>query len=369
MPSSTVSFNAIKEKSVQGRYVTLEHLQGFLKKCISLNSLQDLGKSVQGRSIPCITLGGGYHKVLMWSQMHGNESTTTKAVLDLINYLNEGSNGAKDVLKNCTIKIIPILNPDGAYAYTRANANEIDLNRDARDLTQPESVVLRELFEDFGPDYCFNLHDQRTIYNVGSTAKPATVSFLAPAHDEKRSISQTRAKSMQLIVAINKVLQQKIPGQVGRYDDAFNPNCVGDSFQIMDTPTILFEAGHFPEDYEREETREYIFHALLAGLKAISTDSSWDTDLDDYFAIAENNKLFYDVLISKAHFLNSQYGQEESVGVLYEEALKGDTITFQPKIEKRGNLEGHFGHITYDCSVPQDLIKLKENKEIFDLLF
>jgi hypothetical protein len=47
--------------------------------------------------------------------------------------------------------------------YTRLNANEVDLNRDSQNLTQPESKVLREIFDLFQPHYCFNLHDQRTI--------------------------------------------------------------------------------------------------------------------------------------------------------------------------------------------------------------
>jgi hypothetical protein len=59
--------------------------------------------------------------------------------------------------------------------YTRLNANEVDLNRDSQNLTQPESKVLREIFDLFQPHYCFNLHDQRTIFGV-STGKPA-VSF------------------------------------------------------------------------------------------------------------------------------------------------------------------------------------------------
>jgi murein tripeptide amidase MpaA len=54
-----------------------------------------------------------------------------------------------------------MLNPDGADMYTRLNANEVDLNRDSQNLTQPESKVLREIFDLFQPHYCFNLHDQQ----------------------------------------------------------------------------------------------------------------------------------------------------------------------------------------------------------------
>jgi hypothetical protein len=39
-----------------------------------------------------------------------------------------------------------------------------------------------------------------------------------------------------------------IPGQVSRFDDGFNINCIGDKFQSH-VPTILFEAGHFQDDY------------------------------------------------------------------------------------------------------------------------
>ncbi|WP_273566708.1 DUF2817 domain-containing protein [Maribacter halichondriae] len=98
------------------------------------------------------------------------------------------------MLEQCSLVILPMLNPDGAEVYTRVNANNVDLNRDAQERTQPESRILRQVFEEFRPEYCFNLHDQRTIYNVGDTNKPATVSFLSPAFDIERSISVSRKK-------------------------------------------------------------------------------------------------------------------------------------------------------------------------------
>src|SRR5690606_37336030 len=118
------------------------------------------------------------------------------------------------LLKNCTIGIIPMLNPDGSRAYTRLNANQVDLNRDAQSLTQPESIILKKCFEDFKPDFCFNLHGQRTIFSAGLTNKPATVSFLSPAQDEACSITDTRKKAMDVIVKMNENLQKQIPGQV-----------------------------------------------------------------------------------------------------------------------------------------------------------
>jgi hypothetical protein len=106
--------------------------------------------------------------------------------------------------------------------YTRENANGIDLNRDAQHLSQPESQVLRQAFDNFKPDYCFNMHDQRTIYGAGTTGKPATVSFLAPSYNQKCEFNDARLRAVDVIVAMNNELQKYIPGQIGRFDDTFN---------------------------------------------------------------------------------------------------------------------------------------------------
>ena len=116
--------------------------------------------------------------------MHGNESTSTKGLLDFLNFLQNDIENATLILEEYTFCVIPMLNPDGAELYTRVNANEIDLNRDFQNLTQPESRLLMGLYQDFKPDFCFNLHDQRSIFGVGTTGKPATISFLAPSFDE-----------------------------------------------------------------------------------------------------------------------------------------------------------------------------------------
>ena len=228
---------------------------------------QVIGKSVLGKPIYQLVLGSGKTKIFMWSQMHGNEGTTTKALFDFINFLHSDSTESRVLLSSFTFCLLPMVNPDGAEAYTRENANGIDLNRDAQNLTQPESIVLRQVFDRFQPHYAYNLHDQRTIFGVGSTGKPATLSFLAPSYNEEREINENRQKAINLIAGINDELQKYIPGQVGRFDDSFNINCIGDTFQFLGVPTILFEAGHYPNDYDREITRKYIFFSLISSFK------------------------------------------------------------------------------------------------------
>ncbi|WP_420601295.1 M14 family metallopeptidase [Flagellimonas sp.] len=359
-----IDYSVVKEESVFGRYVTCETLKKEWLKKISNFNLQDIGESVNGETVFAITAGSGEKRVLMWSQMHGNESTTTKAVADLVNFLNSDDSLTTAILESCTLLIVPILNPDGAKNYTRVNANDIDLNRDAKQLTQPESKILRKLFEEFRPNFCFNLHDQRTLFSVGQTDKPATVSFLSPASDENRELTPTRETAMKLIVSMNQKLQTLIPNQVGRYDDGFNDNCVGDSFQMAGVPTILFEAGHYPDDYERERTREFIFHALVESLRVITQNQIEDFRTEDYFEIPENQKLFYDILIRNPQILNPKLNPQRNIGIRFKEVLKDNSILFQPEVADIGLLKDSYGHKLYDCSKQEDFKFLSTQKEI-----
>ena len=91
MNDSRKNYISFKEKSVQGRYIVQEQIDDFLENKAARFEVSTEGVSVQNRTIKSIVLGSGKQKILMWSQMHGNESTTTKAVLDLINCLDMAS--------------------------------------------------------------------------------------------------------------------------------------------------------------------------------------------------------------------------------------------------------------------------------------
>ncbi len=331
-------YKSHQESTLFGRYIHSEHIQPLLDKWSNKIDVEEIGRSVNNLPINSITIGKGSKKVLMWSQMHGNESTTTKALFDLLNAFEDVI--LSGIFQNCTLKIIAILNPDGAKAYTRINANAVDLNRDAQDLSQPESKVLLACFNNFKPDFCFNLHGQRTLFSAGNTNKIATLSFLSPAEDEVRTITDTRKKAMEVIVAINNSLQFDLPNQIGRYDDGFNINCVGDSFQSLNAPTLLFEAGHYADDYNREEVRRFIFKSLIVALDYISKEEVTGNQYKDYFKIPENGKLFYDIIIRNAKFDDKLL----DIGINYEEVLKDNTIVFQPIVLEIKDLSDFFGH-------------------------
>ncbi|MDY2586670.1 M14 family metallopeptidase [Winogradskyella aquimaris] len=341
-----------KSPELKGRYITNFDIEKCLNK-YSDASYSVIGSSVEDRSVYALKFGSGKRKVLLWSQMHGNESTTTKALFDCFNLFFSDDILAKSISESCTILAIPILNPDGAERYTRLNANSVDLNRDAQELSQPESKILRDLFNDFKPDYCFNLHGQRTIYNVSGTANSSVLSFLSPAQDKDRKLTTNRKVAMSIIASIAEALQVFIPNGVARYDDGFNINCVGDTFQYLGVPTILFEAGHYPNDYNREEVRHFMFIAILKALGSI-TNGIDTRDYKDYFKIPENAKQFYDIIIRNAR-LEEESTQVMDIGIQYQETLINHKVDFIPKVEVISILNNFYGHKEIDAK--QKLVK------------
>lgn len=341
-------FESYKQTQLHGRYINFKNLEPIIACYKEVYKVSILGRSVMGKPIYNIEVGDGPTRIFIWSQMHGNESTTTKAIFDLLNLLQGDNEIATRLKSNFTFCILPMVNPDGAELYTRENANKVDLNRDSVNLSQPESRILRKAFEDFKPNYCYNMHDQRSIFAVDNTGKPATVSFLAPSYNEERDINANRQVAINLIVAMNDTLQQYIPGQVGRFDDGFNINCIGDMFQSLGVPTVLFEAGHFQNDYFRELTRKYVFIALLAGFNAINENVVAVNKKHEYFAIPQNRIAFYDFVYKNVKINYENKEKITNFASHYKEVLFENSVIFEAYISEIGHLDNFHGHVEYD---------------------
>lgn len=347
------SYKKFKEPILYGRYITNDSIF----KLNDQYSFSELGTSSDNKPVYYFKFGSGKKKILIWSQMHGNESTSTKALFDTLSYFSKLDN---KTLSNLSLHIIPILNPDGASMYTRENFNKVDLNRDALLLSQKESILLRDLYNKINPDYCFNLHDQRSIYSVSDTKKPSILSFLSPSADINKSESKSRITSMKIISSIANSLSELIPGHFSRYNDDFNENCVGDTFQSLKTPTILFESGHFKDDYDREVTRKYMCIALISSLRSIAFNEFVDIDYKDYYLIPENTTYLTDILLRNVKVLKESKIYRTNISIMFNETLDHSLkeIKFNPYIDKKGNLANMFGHSDLD---------FKNVKKCFDL--
>ncbi|MCD8403248.1 M14 family zinc carboxypeptidase [Tenacibaculum finnmarkense] len=328
----------IKQRKISGRYITLNDIEPLYDDLDTAIASKKIGESEQGKAIYQLKLGSGKIKILIWSQMHGNESTGTKAVFDFLKYIKAYKNTeiVNSILNNCDITIIPMLNPDGAEVYTRVNANDVDLNRDAVALEAKESKLLRKILDTVKPQFCFNLHDQRTIFGVEGTKNPATISFLAPSEEITRKLTKGREQTMNVIVAMNALLQKLIPNHIGRYSDEFYPTATGDNFQKLGHNTILIEAGHYPDDYERETVRKYNFYALLQGIYHVATEKNFTSHLD-YFSIPNNIKNFYDVIYRSEK-------NKKDVAFQYVEKVENGKFVLSLMKEKEGDLSSNIAH-------------------------
>ena len=57
--------------------------------------LEEIGRSAEGRAIHLLTVGTGERRVLLWSQMHGDEPSATPALLDVAGYLLADAGGGR----------------------------------------------------------------------------------------------------------------------------------------------------------------------------------------------------------------------------------------------------------------------------------
>lgn len=297
------AFESYKEPAITHRRFKHADIQPLIQKHSSAFGIEKLGESVSGKSISAMSWGNGQTKVMLWSQMHGNESTATMALFDLFNFLEGKSDGfdeLRDLLKKqLNLKFVPMLNPDGADSFKRRNNLDIDLNRDAISQISPEAVVLKKARDDFEPEFGFNLHDQQIYYNVVNTPKQATISLLAPAYNYETEINDVRERAMQTIAGMNELLQEIIPGQVGKYDDAFEPRAFGDNIQKWGTSTILIESGGYLGDPEKQHIRKINFMIILNALHSIATRGYEQYTTAQYFAIPDNGLQLMDLIINE----------------------------------------------------------------------
>ncbi|MCY4110488.1 MAG: M14 family metallopeptidase [Chloroflexi bacterium] len=103
----------------------------------SVGKSLELTRSVEGRAIQVVELGGGPRWVAAIGGIHqGNEANTT----DLVELLLDHFRANLDLIPDGVgLALIPDLNPDGAVAGTRENANGVDLNRNWDSNWQPDS--------------------------------------------------------------------------------------------------------------------------------------------------------------------------------------------------------------------------------------
>ena len=310
---------------------------------------EEVGRSMLGREIRTITFGTGPTRVLLWSQMHGDESTASMALADIIRFLAEGTD---DPLRarlhdRLTIVFVPMLNPDGAELFQRENAAGIDVNRDARRLATPEARALRAVRDRFRPDFGFNLHDQGARTRVGAAGMQSAIALLAPAYDSARSYNAVRSRARLVAATIAGLLNHVIAGRVAKYDDTFNPRAFGDLLQQSGVSTVLIESGALPDDPGKQRLRALNVAAILGALDAIGTGSYRAAEAATYDRLPFNTSGAADILVLGGRLvLPGQPPLAADVAVNYEDPVAHTGA----RIRDVGDLAGAVAMDTVDAA-------------------
>ena len=138
-----------------------------------------VGTSVKGRPLALIHRAheGATRRVLVIGSIHGDERAGMRVVRRLLD--------RPDLPRRLDLWLLRAVNPDGTAADRRTNANGVDLNRNfpyrwrssARGatwsgpgpLTEPESVVLREVVRRLDPWLTVTFH--QPLFGVGANDK------------------------------------------------------------------------------------------------------------------------------------------------------------------------------------------------------
>ena len=268
-------------------------------------ALEPVGRSVEGREIQLATLGRGPRRVMLWSQMHGDEPSATPALLDLVStLLSVDAPEHRLILERLTLLVVPMLNPDGAARYARRNSQAIDINRDALQLATPEGRLLKGLRDRLQPELGFNLHDQNRRTTVGETGALATIALLAVSGDAQGTLTPGRARAKRVCSKVARTLAPFVPGGIARYDEDWNPRAFGDNLTAWGTPVVLIESGGVPKGRSYADLTRLNYVALLTALHGLAKDDLAGEDAKLYEGLARNaDSRYVDVILEGGRVL------------------------------------------------------------------
>ncbi len=142
-------------------------LSGFLNR-VSKDypqiKVDTIAKSVEGRELYAVYFSKGNIgadtskiKVLIFAQQHGDEQSGKEGALLLIKELLKPEN--QYLFNKIDFVLVPQMNPDGSEKNQRQNGDEMDLNRNHLILTEPETIGLHKLFNEYLFEVTMDVHE------------------------------------------------------------------------------------------------------------------------------------------------------------------------------------------------------------------
>ncbi len=282
----------------------MRRLGALTEKQRDLFEVEKIGESVEGRSINHVRVGRGAVRVLLWSQMHGDEPTATSALFDLFQWPAGTARirPSRVLLDSLTLHVVPMLNPDGAERFQRRNAQFIDINRDALQLQTPEGRLLKALARPGRAAASASTSTTRTGARRSATPPQAgRRSRCSPWRTTKRAPKTPRRQlTKRTCSVIVEALSPFASGRIGRYDDDFEVRAFGDNITKWGTGVVLIETGPWPGPRPGSTLVQLNFVALVSALDAMATGQVERADPKRYETLPVNESRAFYVLVQNA---------------------------------------------------------------------
>jgi murein tripeptide amidase MpaA len=129
---------------------------------------RELGVTLDGQPIDCLTLGDGPKQVWLYARQHPGETMAEWFMEGACEKLTDANDAAAQALRaKATFHLVPNMNPDGSRrGHLRTNAAGVNLNREWHAPTpekSPEVLAVRNAMDATGVDFAIDVHGDEAI--------------------------------------------------------------------------------------------------------------------------------------------------------------------------------------------------------------
>ncbi|MFF3523316.1 M14 family zinc carboxypeptidase [Streptomyces albidoflavus] len=215
--------------------------------------METVGRSVDGRPLYTATAGTGPRKLLILTQMHGDEPLGTEAALRMLKKVAGPGRAARELREAVTVKVVPRVNPDGWERYhdpdfregtdPRLNSHKVDLNRmfgpsPEYDMAlAPEAAAVHGVVDGFDPDLVLDYHHQVTY--ATPDGRMVTMSVLWSTHPDVAP--EVAADGKRAAAVVGDALADNPRSNLTLYPRSDTASTARNGLGLDGYPTLLLE--------------------------------------------------------------------------------------------------------------------------------